>query len=225
MRWQDEYAAERARMVEEQIRARHIEDPLVLAAMLAVPRHRFVPPELRVRAYEDRPLPIGAGQTISQPYIVALMTALLHLSGGEVVLEVGTGSGYQAAVLARLCSVVHTVEQYPELARRAQQILSELSVTNVRVHTGDGSLGWPAAAPYQGILVTAAAPEVPPALLDQLDDGGRLVIPVGARGDQKLQVWRRIGDHFRMKSLGGPRTPARPVRLDRPGMAGRNRLS
>jgi len=104
MRWQDEYAAERARMVEEQIRARHIEDPLVLAAMLAVPRHRFVPPELRVRAYEDRPLPIGAGQTISQPYIVALMTALLHLSGGEVVLEVGTGSGYQAAVLARLCS-------------------------------------------------------------------------------------------------------------------------
>ncbi len=187
----DEYDRERARMVDEQIARRGLRDPRLLAAMRAVPRHRFVPPDELEWAYSDGPLPIGHGQTISQPYIVALMTDLLHLAPGARVLEVGTGSGYQAAILAHMAAEVHTVEVIPALAHRAEKVLAELGLTNVRVHVGDGSLGWPEAAPYDGILVAAAAPDVPPPLLDQLAEGGRLVLPVGSRGFQELQVWER----------------------------------
>lgn len=178
-------------MVDEQIARRGLRDPRLLAAVRAVPRHRFVPPDELEWAYSDGPLPIGHGQTISQPYIVALMTDLLHLTPGARVLEVGTGSGYQAAILAQMAAEVHTVEVIPELAHRAEKVLAELGLTNVQVHVGDGSLGWPEAAPYDGILVAAAAPDVPPPLLDQLSEGGRLVLPVGSRGFQELQVWER----------------------------------
>ena len=183
-------------MVSEQIVARGVRTPPVLAAMQRVPRHRFVPPDDQAYAYSDGALPIGRGQTISQPYIVALMTDLLHLSGGERVLEIGTGSGYQAAVLGELAAEVHTLELLPELAERASRTLAELGYTTVHVHTGDGSLGWPAAAPYAGILVAAAAPGVPQPLLDQLAEGGRLVLPVGDRSMQYLEVWQRCGGEF-----------------------------
>ena len=183
-------------MVSEQIVARGVRTPPVLAAMQRVPRHRFVPPDDQAYAYSDGALPIGRGQTISQPYIVALMTDLLHLSGGERVLEIGTGSGYQAAVLGELAAEVHTLELLPELAERASRTLAELGYTTVHVHTGDGSLGWPGAAPYAGILVAAAAPGVPQPLLDQLAEGGRLVLPVGDRSMQYLEVWQRCGGEF-----------------------------
>ncbi len=196
---QDEEAVferERIRMVEEQLRRRGLRDPRLLKAMLTVPRHRFVPPEHRHLAYVDGPLPIGAGQTISQPYIVALMTQLLLLQGDETVLEIGTGSGYQAAILAELARQVHTIERHAELAERAKLILRELGYQNVHVHIGDGSLGLAEFAPYQGILVTAAAPKAPAALLEQLEDGGRLVIPVGGQWGQMLERWTRHGDQF-----------------------------
>lgn len=198
----DEHLATlRERMVREQIEARGVTDRRVLEAMRRVPRHLFVPPEYRDAAYSDGPLPIGHGQTISQPYIVAYMTALLHLKGDEKVLEIGTGSGYQAAVLAHLAREVHTVERIPALAERAAALLRRLGLTNVTVHQGDGSLGLPAFAPYDAILVTAAAPRVPPSLLDQLADGGRLVIPVGSHGLQHLERWRRVGDALRRQIL------------------------
>ncbi len=189
----DPYERERLRMVEEQIARRGLRDPRLLTALRTVPRHRFVPPEELDWAYSDGPLPIGHGQTISQPYIVALMTDLLHLAPTGRVLEVGTGSGYQAAILGKMAAEVHTVEVIPELARQAEKVLAELGFANVWVHRGDGSLGWPEAAPYDGILVAAAAPDVPPPLLDQLAEGGRLVLPVGSRGFQELQVWERRG--------------------------------
>jgi len=175
------YELGRRRMVSEQLSARNIRDRRVLAAMGAVPRHRFVPEEHRHLAYSDGPLPIGGGQTISQPYIVALMTQLLLLDGKETVLEIGTGSGYQAAVLAYLAQQVHTIERQSGLAERARAALTNLGIMNVAVHLGDGSLGLPEHAPYQAILVTAAAPEVPRLLLEQLAEGGRLVLPVGGR--------------------------------------------
>ncbi len=187
---------QRSEMVTWQVERRGLSEPRLLAALRAVPRHCFVPPPSTALAYEDMPLPIGQGQTISQPYIVALMTDLLHLSGSETVLEVGTGSGYQAAVLAYLARRVHTIERHPQLARQSCQTLADLGYANVTVHEGDGGLGWPEAAPYQGILVTAAAPAPPPPLLEQLADGGRLVIPVGGRGTQTLQVWQRTGEHI-----------------------------
>jgi protein-L-isoaspartate(D-aspartate) O-methyltransferase len=193
---EEEYRAERKRMVAEQIAQRGILDPRLLAVMESVPRHRFVPPDELAYAYADGPLPIGHGQTISQPYIVALMTDLLQLSASERVLEIGSGSGYQAAVLAGLAAEVHTVEVIPELARGAQEILNGPGYSNVHVHCADGSLGWPEAAPYDGILVAAAAPEVPPPLLEQLAEGGRLVLPVGERGFQQLEVWERKGGQF-----------------------------
>ncbi|MFZ5819460.1 MAG: protein-L-isoaspartate(D-aspartate) O-methyltransferase [Chloroflexota bacterium] len=197
----EDYALQCERMIAEQIVRRGLNEPRLLVAMESVPRHLFVPQEYRHAAYEDGPLPIGYGQTISQPYIVALMTDLLHLKGGERVLEVGAGSGYQAAILGMLAGEVHTVEYVPELAASAGKLLKELGVDNVHLHVGDGSLGWPASAPYEGILVAAAAPQTPRALLEQLADGGRLVLPVGGRGLQQLEVWKRKGDNYETDSV------------------------
>ncbi len=179
---------ERHFMVEYQIAARGIHDPRLLAAFEKVPRHRFVDSKSSLDAYDDRPLLIGFGQTISQPYIVALMLSLLELKGGERVLEVGTGSGYQAALLAELAGEVHTIEYVPDLARSAGVLLKELDYRNIWVNTGDGSVGWPTAAPYAGIIVSAAAPKVPPPLVHQLADGGCLVLPVGDDRQQQLEV-------------------------------------
>lgn len=191
-----DYLADRQRMVEEQIKRRDIYDRRVIDALQTVPRHCFIPEEHRHLAYVDGPLPIGNGQTISQPYIVALMTQLLQLKGDETVLEVGTGSGYQAAILACLAKQVHTIERHPGLAAQAIHILKELEIDNVSVHIGDGSLGLPEYAPYQAIIVTAAAPKVPKPLLNQLDASGRLVIPVGGLWGQNLECWQRQGDQF-----------------------------
>ncbi len=201
MEARDEYAEERERMVREQLMTRDIRDQRVLQAMRSVPRHRFVPPEYRHLAYADGPLPIGQGQTISQPYIVALMTQLLELKGDEVVLEVGTGSGYQAAILAQLAREVHTIERHSSLAESAEAILKELGVMNVFVHVGDGSKGLSEHAPYDGIIVTAAAPRVPQPLLNQLADQGRLVLPVGGRGAQFLERWQRRGTSFHAEQI------------------------
>lgn len=183
---EDPWLAEREAMVERQIAARGIDDERVLRAMRRVPRHEFVPPEQRRHAYEDRPLPIGLDQTISQPYIVALMSAALGLEGGETVLEIGTGSGYQTAILSELAARVYTIEILPELAANADSVLGRLGCTNVTVRTGDGYAGWPEAAPFAAILVTAAPPHVPQPLLSQLAVGGRLVLPVGAGEAQDL---------------------------------------
>jgi protein-L-isoaspartate(D-aspartate) O-methyltransferase len=192
----EEYSLQRKHMVKEQIAARGVRTRSLLTVMESVPRHYFVPADDLAWAYSDGPLPIGHGQTISQPFIVALMTELLDLTSTARVLEVGTGSGYQAAVLGQLAGEVHTVELIPELAHRAEGILNSLGYTRVHVHLGDGSLGWPEAAPYDGIIVTAASPEVPPPLLEQLGEGGRLVIPVGRLGSQVLEVVRREGEKF-----------------------------
>ena len=191
---------ERKEMVKTQIVQRGLQNPRLLTAFESVPRHCFVPQEYRYAAYDDSPLPIGFSQTISQPYIVALMTNLLALKGDERVLEIGTGSGYQAAILGMMVDEVHTVEFVPELATRADALLKELGMNNVHIHIGDGSLGWPDCAPYAGILVAAAAPQVPKALLEQLEDGGRLVLPVGGRGMQNLEVWERKDDKFNSKT-------------------------
>jgi protein-L-isoaspartate(D-aspartate) O-methyltransferase len=182
-------SAKRQAMVAGQIAARGIRDPLVLKAMSEVPRHLFVPADLVDRAYEDYPLPIGEGQTISQPYVVALMTECLALKGGEKVLEVGTGSGYQAAVLGRIAGSVFTIEIHAGLARQAAATLERLGFGNVHVRAGDGFFGWPEEAPFDAMIVTAAAPEVPPALFAQLAEGGRLAIPLGdAQTTQRLTV-------------------------------------
>ena len=192
------YVKERERMVRDQLESRDIRDERVLEAMRSVPRHRFVPEQHRHLAYADGPLPIGNGQTISQPYIVALMTQLLELRGAERVLEIGTGSGYQAAILAHLAQEVHTIELHDSLAQHAQAILNSLGLNNVHVHIGDGSKGWPENSPYDGIIVTAAAPRAPKPLLDQMAQGARLVIPVGSRGGQFLERWvRQVSDYKR----------------------------
>lgn len=183
----------RARMVSEQIQARGVHDVAVLSAMLRVPRHLFVEAALRERAYEDTPLPIGERQTISQPYMVALMTAALELRPGDRVLEIGTGSGYQTAVLAELGADVVSVERIPGLAERARLVLGLVGHTGVRVVVDDGSLGWPDAAPYDAILVTAGAPQIPRPLLDQLAPQGRLVLPMGEEELQSLVRLRRGG--------------------------------
>lgn len=185
-----DYAQRRESMVAGQIAARGVSDERVIAAMRKVARHRFVPAEYREAAYDDRPLPIGSGQTISQPYIVALMTEALGLEGGGTVLEIGTGSGYQAAVLAEIVDTVFTIEILPELAERARAILDTLGYANVHVRAGDGFFGWPAHAPFDGIIVTAAAPRLPEPLVEQLAPGGRIVIPVGDEY-QDLEVFAK----------------------------------
>ncbi len=180
-------SAERQHMVDRQIRGRGVRDPRVLEALAAVPRHRFVPPQLQEQAYADTPLPIGSSQTISQPYIVAYMTEALDLPPDATVLEIGTGSGYQAAVLAEVAREVYSIEIVPELAERSAQLLAELGYDNVHLRLGDGYRGWPEAAPFDGIMVTAAPDHVPPALVEQLAVGARLVIPVG-RHAQEMRV-------------------------------------
>ena len=188
----DIYQALRGRMVHVQLKARGISDPKVLAAMNRVPRQRFVPERLAPLAYEDHPLPIGSGQTISQSYIVALMTEWAQLKPGDKVLEVGTGSGYQAAVLAELTDKVWTIDIRPELVVKAADTLKTLGYSRVQVKSGDGYLGWPEAAPFDSILVTAAATRVPPVLEQQLREGGRLVIPLGPEGGvQTLTRFRK----------------------------------
>lgn len=188
-----DYAIARRQMVERQVKARGVTDPLVLEAMRLVPRHLFVEEALRGQAYGDAPLPIGERQTISQPYMVAVMTEALALKGGEKVLEVGTGSGYQAAVLARIAGRVFTLERLPDLARRARRILDAVGCGNVQLRVADGTIGWPEEAPFDGIIVTAGAPGVPDEYRDQLAIGGRLVIPVGSLGSQVLMRVTRTG--------------------------------
>jgi len=197
----DPLARARHEMVETQIRKRHIANTRVLDSLERVPRHEFVPAEFRDRAYEDAPLPIGGGQTISQPYIVAAMTVALNLQGDERVLEIGTGFGYQAAVLACLCKEVFTVEFRAELATEAAERLARLGYTNVHVHCGDGTLGLPEFAPYDAILVAAAAPSVPAPLLAQLAEGGRMVVPVGGVENQELRLIERSPDTLRTTML------------------------
>jgi len=189
----DRFAVERQHMVETQVRVRGISDQRLLNAMATVPRHEFVEPRYRDQAYEDHPLPIAAGQTISQPYIVALMLDLLQLEPSSKVLEIGTGSGYQTALLTQLAKHVYSVERHAELARQASDNLSRLGLTNVTVVTGDGSKGLPEHAPFDAIIVSAAAAQIPPALFDQLSEGGRMIIPVGPPEAQELQLVRKQG--------------------------------
>ncbi len=187
----------RERMVREHLAARGIQDQRVLDAMLSIPREEFVPAFLAQYAYDDRPLYIGYEQTISQPYIVGLMTEALQLTGAERVLEIGTGSGYQTAVLAVLCAEVYTIERIRKLSVRAQTTLRKLGIANVHFRVGDGALGWPEAAPFDGILVTAGASELPKALIEQLAEGGRLVIPIGPLGSQTLhRITRKQGQYI-----------------------------
>jgi protein-L-isoaspartate(D-aspartate) O-methyltransferase len=197
----DEFAAARRDMVERQIRRRGVRDPRVLAAMERVERHRFVDPEHLTLAYEDCALPIGLGQSISQPYMVAAMTEALEPEPGDRVLEVGTGSGYQTAVLAELVSEMYTIERLEELSHKAQSVLAALGYANIRFRVGDGSKGWPEAAPFDGIIVTAAAAQVPDPLLEQLAEGACLVIPVGAAPDQDLYQIRRSGDRYERRFI------------------------
>jgi protein-L-isoaspartate(D-aspartate) O-methyltransferase len=186
----------RETMVSEQIASRGVKDKRVLDAIRSLPRHWFVAKEYAHIAYSDSPLPIGSGQTISQPYIVALMTELLMLQGDETVLEIGTGSGYQAALLAFLARSVHTIERHAALAEKALKVIQKLNLSNVTIHVGDGSLGLPDFAPFRGIIITAAAPRVPKPLFEQLADDGRLVLPEGGAGGQMLNRWLKVGDDF-----------------------------
>ncbi|HOL22754.1 MAG TPA: protein-L-isoaspartate(D-aspartate) O-methyltransferase [bacterium] len=189
-------------MVKNQIVARGIRDKRVIDAFLKVPRERFVPEHLKEYAYEDGPLSIGKGQTISQPYIVALMTECLELKGKEKVLEVGTGSGYQAAIIAEMGCDVYSVERFPELANTAKRVLEELGY-NVKIKIGDGTLGWDDFAPYDRIIVTAAGPEIPPSLYNQLKEGGSIIMPVGDRYFQDLILVKKLGNRMEKKNFGG----------------------
>jgi len=198
---------QRRRMVIRHLAGRGVRDRRVLAAMAWLPREWFLPPGLAAEAYSDAPLPIGSGQTISQPYVVALMTENLHLRRGDRVLEIGTGSGYQTAVLARLAAEVFTVERLPDLLVEAEERLRRLHLTNIQTRLGDGAAGWPEAAPFDAIVVTAAAPRVPEPLTAQLAPGGRLVIPVGDLSTQELMILERgaVGDALAQRQAGGVR--------------------
>jgi protein-L-isoaspartate(D-aspartate) O-methyltransferase len=184
----------RGAMVRDQLLPRGISNPHVLAAMGSVPRHRFVPPELVSRAYDDGPLPLGHGQTISQPYVVAVMTELVGAAPGQRALDVGSGCGYQAAVLAEIVDEVYAIELVPELASAAKRRLQDLGVSGVQLRQGDGWNGWPEAAPFHVVVVACAAAQVPPPLVEQLAPGGRLVMPVGGRGLQRLTVVKKRSD-------------------------------
>lgn len=202
----DEYYSKRQRMVDTQIIPRGIKDERVINAMRKVQRHLFLDEALWPQAYEDYPAPIGEKQTISQPYIVALMTELLGLKGHERVLEIGTGSGYQTAILAELAEQVYSIERIPGLAKRARKILDELGYGNIVITIGDGTLGWPEHSPYDGIIVTAAAPQAPPSLLKQLRVGGRLVIPIGDEFVQDLYLYiKESEDRYIRENYGGCR--------------------
>jgi protein-L-isoaspartate(D-aspartate) O-methyltransferase len=192
-------------MVRKQLAERGIRDARVLAAMSSVPRHEFVPETLRLSAYEDHPLPIGEGQTISQPYIVAAMLERLGLQGDERILEVGTGSGYVTALLSLLASKVYSVERHAQLAASAENILQRFEYQNVKIKVGDGSQGWPEHAPFDAILVSAATPETPPALFAQLREGGRMIAPIGPSTSQDLHLIRKVGGVPEVKVLEGCR--------------------
>jgi protein-L-isoaspartate(D-aspartate) O-methyltransferase len=195
---------QRQQMVEQQIRGRGIRDPAILAAMAEVPRELFVVPEYRAQAYDDTPLPIPAGQTISQPYVVALMIEALQLTMADRVLEIGTGSGYAAAVLSRIAREVYTVERHQELVMYARERFLELGYHNVKVRHGDGTLGWPEHAPYNGIVVAAGGPQIPLSLRQQLAPGGRMLIPVGRHRErqQLVRITRHNEGHFKQEKLG-----------------------
>lgn len=198
-------ADERKAMVERQIAARGIHDPAVLTAMMEIPRHLFIPPPYDRAAYDDNPLPIGSGQTISQPYIVALMTELLHPKATDNVLEIGAGSGYQAAILSRLVRSLTTIERITPVANLARKNLKSIGIDNVIVIEGDGTLGYLGNAPYDGIIITAATPEVPRPLIGQLADGGTLVAPIGGRDIQDLITLHKRGTSIVQESHGGVR--------------------
>jgi len=191
----------RERMVDEQLVPRGISDPATLAAMRKVPRHEFVDDAMGAKAYGDHPLPIGAGQTISQPYIVALMTQALQLTGKEKVLEIGTGSGYQAAVLSQVCEKVYTIERINSLLVRARKIFDRLHYHNIISRIDDGTIGWAAEAPFDGILVTAGGPEIPQPLVEQLADPGRMVIPVGGQDVQELQLVEKLDGDVSIRTI------------------------
>ncbi len=196
-----DYDQARERMVEKQLVVRGISDERVLQAMRETPRHLFMPQAQRSRAYDDRPLSIGHGQTISQPYIVALMTSLMELTGKEKVLEIGAGSGYQAAILSQVAGQIHSIERVKELAVAARARLADLGYDNVQVIHGDGGLGLPEQAPFDAIMLTAAAPDVPSPLYQQVRDGGLMVGPVGSRYEQVLIRLRRVGDEWKRETL------------------------
>jgi len=191
----------REQMVKEQLASRGIKDPKVIQAFLRVPRHRFVLERDVHEAYDDHPLPIGEGQTISQPYMVALMTECLNLKGEERILEIGTGSGYQAAILAELAKEVYTVERFPALVERARYVLEELGYKNIKINLGDGTLGWPEFSPYDGIIVTAASLRIPLPLLEQLREKGRLVIPLGESFSQVLTIVEKYKDRIETREV------------------------
>ena len=197
----DHYGTAREKMVREQLLNRDIEDERTIAAMLEVPRHLFVDDAMGARSYGDHPLPIGAGQTISQPYIVAYMTQVLQLQGGEVVLEIGTGSGYQAAVLSRLCQKVYTVERINSLLAGARKAFDRLRYYNIRSKLDDGTLGWPDHGPYDAIIVTAGGPDIPEPLIEQLADQGRLVMPIGDQHMQELKLLTKKDDQVEVELL------------------------
>lgn len=200
-----DYQKPRNKMVQEHIAARGVNDSRLLAAMSRVPREKFLPDSLKPRAYDDNPLPIGDGQTISQPYMVALMTELLELTGTEKVLELGTGCGYQTAILAELTTQVFSMERLKSLAWTAEKLLSELGYFNALIRVADGTLGWPEQAPYDAIIVTAGSPEIPEALIDQLADKGRLVIPIGDEHSQELYRVRKRFGRIKKEKHGGCR--------------------
>jgi protein-L-isoaspartate(D-aspartate) O-methyltransferase len=204
-REEEKFAAARRQMVERDLKPRGIHDPRVLEAFATVPRERFMPASLRLDAYADRPLPIGEGQTISQPYIVALMLQELAPGPEDVVLDVGAGSGYQTALLCEMCKHVVAIERLEGLARQAERNVTARGYANVEFHVGDGSLGWPERAPYDGIICGAGAPKLPEAWVEQLADGGRIVTPVGGMSAQELLIARREGDRLHRRSLSGVR--------------------
>jgi protein-L-isoaspartate(D-aspartate) O-methyltransferase len=199
------YDIARAQMVQHQLAERGIIDARVLQAMGEIPRELFVPEDYQNDAYTDGPLPIGKQQTISQPYIVALMTQLLKLQGHERVLEIGTGSGYQTAILSSLAKEVWSIEMHPALSAQAKRVFDTLGLNNVHLKVGDGTLGWPESAPFDAMMVTAGSPQMPEPLLKQLTPEGRIVIPLGWRSDQELEYWQRHGDAWHIERITGVR--------------------